>query len=74
MRRVGGVTYINCGDWVDSCTAIVEHAANQEVQAIKQLSALHRMADFSHTVWWALFFAAYLRPVTCFNPESNCSS
>jgi hypothetical protein len=19
------VTYINCGDWVDSCTAIVEH-------------------------------------------------
>jgi len=22
---VAGVTYINCGDWVDSCTAIVEH-------------------------------------------------
>jgi len=21
----GGVIYINCGDWVDSCTAIVEH-------------------------------------------------
>jgi hypothetical protein len=20
------VTYINCGDWVDSCTAAVEHA------------------------------------------------
>jgi hypothetical protein len=20
-----GITYINCGDWVDSCTAIVEH-------------------------------------------------
>jgi UDP-2,3-diacylglucosamine pyrophosphatase LpxH len=19
------MTYINCGDWVDSCTAIVEH-------------------------------------------------
>jgi hypothetical protein len=19
------VTYVNCGDWVDSCTAIVEH-------------------------------------------------
>ena len=25
VRSVGGVTYINCGDWVDSCTAIVEH-------------------------------------------------
>jgi UDP-2,3-diacylglucosamine pyrophosphatase LpxH len=21
-----GITYINCGDWVESCTAIVEHA------------------------------------------------
>ncbi|MDD5247374.1 MAG: UDP-2,3-diacylglucosamine diphosphatase [Rhodocyclaceae bacterium] len=26
MREVDGVSYINCGDWVDSCTAIVEHA------------------------------------------------
>jgi UDP-2,3-diacylglucosamine pyrophosphatase LpxH len=25
LREVDGVTYINCGDWVDSCTAIVEH-------------------------------------------------
>ncbi len=25
IRDHGGVTYINCGDWVDSCTAIVEH-------------------------------------------------
>jgi UDP-2,3-diacylglucosamine pyrophosphatase LpxH len=25
LRRVDGITYINCGDWVDSCTAIVEH-------------------------------------------------
>jgi UDP-2,3-diacylglucosamine pyrophosphatase LpxH len=25
IRDVDGVTYINCGDWVDSCTAIVEH-------------------------------------------------
>ena len=24
-----GLTYINCGDWVDSCTAIVEHADGQ---------------------------------------------
>ena len=25
IRSFEGVTYINCGDWVDSCTAIVEH-------------------------------------------------
>jgi UDP-2,3-diacylglucosamine pyrophosphatase LpxH len=25
IRELGGLTYINCGDWVDSCTAIVEH-------------------------------------------------
>ncbi|MGE0386292.1 MAG: UDP-2,3-diacylglucosamine diphosphatase [Gammaproteobacteria bacterium] len=24
-RDVEGIRYINCGDWVDSCTAIVEH-------------------------------------------------
>ena len=22
---IDGVLYVNCGDWVDSCTAIVEH-------------------------------------------------
>ena len=26
IRDIAGITYINCGDWVDSCTAIVEHA------------------------------------------------
>ena len=25
IREIDGITYINCGDWVDSCTAIVEH-------------------------------------------------
>ncbi len=25
IRQVDGIVYINCGDWVDSCTAIVEH-------------------------------------------------
>ncbi len=26
MREVGGVMYMNDGDWVESCTALVEHA------------------------------------------------
>jgi UDP-2,3-diacylglucosamine pyrophosphatase LpxH len=25
IREADGMTYLNCGDWVDSCTAIVEH-------------------------------------------------
>lgn len=25
IRDIDGLTYVNCGDWVDSCTAIVEH-------------------------------------------------
>ena len=25
IRDFDGATYVNCGDWVDSCTAIVEH-------------------------------------------------
>lgn len=29
IKQIQGVTYINCGDWVDSCTAIVEHLDGQ---------------------------------------------
>jgi len=25
MRQIDGVTYVNDGDWVESCTALVEH-------------------------------------------------
>lgn len=29
IRTVNGVSYLNCGDWVDSCTAIIEHSDGQ---------------------------------------------
>ena len=29
IRDANGVLYVNCGDWVDSCTAIVEHLDGQ---------------------------------------------
>jgi UDP-2,3-diacylglucosamine pyrophosphatase LpxH len=29
IRQIGGVTYYNDGDWVESCTALVEHADGQ---------------------------------------------
>jgi hypothetical protein len=25
MKSFDGINYYNCGDWVDSCTALVEH-------------------------------------------------
>jgi UDP-2,3-diacylglucosamine pyrophosphatase LpxH len=25
IRRIGEVEYLNCGDWVESCTALIEH-------------------------------------------------
>jgi len=25
IRDIGGIRYMNCGDWVESCTALVEH-------------------------------------------------
>jgi UDP-2,3-diacylglucosamine pyrophosphatase LpxH len=29
VREQDGIRYINCGDWVDSCTAVVEHASGE---------------------------------------------
>lgn len=25
MKNIGEIEYLNCGDWVESCTAVVEH-------------------------------------------------
>jgi len=29
IKEIDGIAYINCGDWVDSCTAILEHHDGQ---------------------------------------------
>ncbi len=29
MKMLDGIQYFNCGDWVDSCTALVEHSDGQ---------------------------------------------
>ncbi|GIZ12025.1 UDP-2,3-diacylglucosamine hydrolase [Pseudomonas sp. NCCP-436] len=26
IRRLGNIEYLNCGDWVESCTALIEHS------------------------------------------------
>lgn len=33
IKEMGGLSYLNCGDWVDSCTAIVEHM-NGEMELV----------------------------------------
>ena len=42
-RHIGGVHYLNCGDWVESCTAIVETLAG-ELRVIDWLGELRRRA------------------------------
>jgi len=38
MRDIGGVTYCNDGDWVESCTALVEHESG-ELEILHWLTA-----------------------------------
>ena len=43
MRSVQGVMYMNDGDWVESCTALVEHADGRF--ELLDWAAEHRLAD-----------------------------
>ena len=49
MREIGGVTYINDGDWVESCTALVEHSDGRleilEWAKLRSWSAIDRARD-----------------------------
>ena len=49
IREVGGLVYMNCGDWVDSCTAIVEHADGRmelvDWLAARPLALQHAVAE-----------------------------
>jgi UDP-2,3-diacylglucosamine pyrophosphatase LpxH len=42
IREADGTTYINCGDWVDSCTAIVEHPDGRMELVRQHLAATAR--------------------------------
>jgi UDP-2,3-diacylglucosamine pyrophosphatase LpxH len=37
VRPIGGVTYYNCGDWVESCSVLVEHQSGR----MELLTGLH---------------------------------
>jgi len=47
IKRIHGITYMNCGDWVDSCTAIVERYDGR-IQLVRG-THLERPADFATT-------------------------
>lgn len=43
MRPIDGLRYFNCGDWVESCTALVEdHAGNFELIHYHHENTVHR--------------------------------
>jgi len=43
MRAIDGMRYFNCGDWVESCTALVEdHAGNFELIHFHHENSIHR--------------------------------
>jgi hypothetical protein len=44
MRTVNGVQYINDGDWVESCTALVEHHDGR--LELLDWAALNRLSFF----------------------------
>lgn len=44
MRQVDGVLYLNCGDWVESCTALVEHQDGR--LELIDWAALNRLSFF----------------------------
>lgn len=39
IKQMGAVTYLNCGDWVDSCTAVVEHLDGR-MQLVRYVDAV----------------------------------
>ena len=41
IKHVDGLTYVNCGDWVDSCTAILEHLDGR-LELVEWRAAAHR--------------------------------
>lgn len=70
IRETDASHYINCGDWVESCTAVVEHLDGRlaVVDWAKQMfhpdavSALDRSAEGSVTLWKAAPSTAAPRP------------
>jgi UDP-2,3-diacylglucosamine pyrophosphatase LpxH len=49
IKEIDGLQYINCGDWVDSCSAIVEHLDGRMELILRQTANRTRVAEFALT-------------------------
>jgi UDP-2,3-diacylglucosamine pyrophosphatase LpxH len=45
IKEIDGMQYINCGDWVDSCSAIVEHLDGRMELILRQTANRPRVAE-----------------------------
>jgi UDP-2,3-diacylglucosamine pyrophosphatase LpxH len=50
MREIAGVAYCNCGDWVESCTALVEHHDGR-LELLRWTDAYPRSQASSSSGW-----------------------
>ncbi len=46
IKEIGGVLYLNCGDWVDSCTALIEHLDGR-IELVRHVPALSGEAELT---------------------------
>ena len=49
LKEINSVTYANCGDWVDSCTAIAEHADGR-LEVLRWLDLRERFTLPAHPI------------------------
>jgi UDP-2,3-diacylglucosamine pyrophosphatase LpxH len=49
IKEIDGMQYINCGDWVDSCSAIVEHLDGRMELILRQTANRPRVAELALT-------------------------
>lgn len=45
IKEIDGMQYINCGDWVDSCSAIIEHMDGRMELVLRQTTNKARVAE-----------------------------
>jgi len=50
IKRLDNVLYLNCGDWVDSCTAIVEHLDGRMELVRDTIPPLNRAGKLEHAL------------------------
>jgi len=47
ITKIDGIDYYNCGDWVESCTALVEHP-NGKIEMIKWTDTNNQPKNIPH--------------------------